>query len=54
VPTPVYSTTKLPNGAKITGQAIVESPTTTLVINPGDMLEVLEGGRLLITVAEPS
>jgi N-methylhydantoinase A len=54
VPTPVYSTTKLPNGARITGQAIVESPTTTLVINPGDVLEVLEGGRLLITVAEPS
>ncbi|NLT05582.1 MAG: hydantoinase/oxoprolinase family protein [Solirubrobacterales bacterium] len=52
VATPVYSTPKLLTGAKVTGQAIIESPTTTLVINPGDVLEVLEGGRLLITVAE--
>ncbi|MFA4929595.1 MAG: hydantoinase/oxoprolinase family protein [Patulibacter sp.] len=51
VETPVYSTTKLAPRAVITGHAIIESPTTTLVINPGDRLEVLDGGRLLVTVA---
>ena len=51
VATPVYSTTRLITGATITGQAIIESPNTTLVINPGDRLSVLEGGRLLIDVA---
>jgi N-methylhydantoinase A len=54
VDTPVYSTPKLLIGATVSGQAIIESPTTTLVINPGDTLEVLEGGRMLITVAAPS
>ncbi len=52
VETPVYSTTKLVPGARISGQAIIESPTTTLVINPGDVLTMLEGGRLLVTIGE--
>jgi N-methylhydantoinase A len=54
VATPVYSVPKLAIGATVSGQAIIESPTTTLIINPGDTLVVLEGGRLLITVAEPA
>ncbi len=52
VETPVYTTTKLVPGARISGQAIVESPTTTLVINPGDVLTMLEGGRLLVTIGD--
>jgi N-methylhydantoinase A len=53
VDTPVYSTTKLAPRARITGHAIIESPNTTLVINPDDTLTVLDGGRLLIDVALP-
>jgi N-methylhydantoinase A len=51
VSTPVYATERLVPGAQIAGQAIVESSNTTLVINPGDTLTVLDGGRLLIDVA---
>jgi N-methylhydantoinase A len=54
VDTPVYSTTKLAPRARITGHAIIESPNTTLVINPDDTLTVLDGGRLLIDVALPA
>ncbi|MGH2945015.1 MAG: hydantoinase/oxoprolinase family protein, partial [Solirubrobacteraceae bacterium] len=51
VTTPVYSTGELVTGATLAGQAILESPNATLVINPGDRLTVLEGGRLLIDIA---
>ena len=50
VATPVYTMSKLAPNATIRGQAIVESPNTTLVINPGDEVNVLDGGRLLVTV----
>ncbi|WP_320670833.1 hydantoinase/oxoprolinase family protein [Patulibacter defluvii] len=51
VETPVYATGSLVPRARVHGHAIIESPTTTVVINPGDQLDVLEGGRLLVTVA---
>jgi N-methylhydantoinase A len=50
IETPVYAMAKLIPGAAVHGHAIIESHNTTVVINPGDMLEVLDGGRLLITV----
>jgi N-methylhydantoinase A len=50
VPTPVYAAESLQSGATVSGQAVVESPNTTIVINPGDQLTVLPGGRLLIDV----
>lgn len=51
VETPVYSMTKLVPRATVMGHAIIESHNTTVVINPGDRLDVLDGGRLLVTVA---
>jgi N-methylhydantoinase A len=51
VETPVYSMTKLVPRTTIDGHAIVESHNTTVVINPGDRLSMLDGGRLLIDVA---
>jgi N-methylhydantoinase A len=50
IETPVYSMGKLVPGATILGPAIIESHNTTVVINPGDHLDVLDGGRLLLEV----
>jgi N-methylhydantoinase A/oxoprolinase/acetone carboxylase beta subunit len=52
VSTPVYSAGKLVPGARIKGHAIVEATNTTVVVDPGDELTVLNGGRLLIEGAE--
>ncbi len=50
VETPVYSMSKLAPRTTIMGHAIVESHNTTVVINPGDRIDVLDGGRLLLGI----
>ena len=40
-----------PRGSGFTGPAIVEFPTTTIVVNPGDVLVVQADGSSLITIA---
>jgi N-methylhydantoinase A len=44
VPTKVYEGGKLPRQATIEGPAIVEEPTTTIVVPPGSKLRVNEYG----------
>ena len=46
--TDVYDIEKLGAGAEISGPAILESRTTTVVINPGDNLTIRAGGSLLV------
>jgi len=53
VPTPVYDLADLVPGAEVAGPAIVGSPVTTVVINPGDTLRMQPSGSLLIDVAVP-
>ena len=47
--TPVYLGERLPVGAVINGPAIIEEPTSTLVINPGACARVSAGGRYILT-----
>ena len=49
VETPVYLGERLPVGALINGPAIIEEPTSTLVINPGACARVSAGGRYILT-----
>jgi N-methylhydantoinase A len=50
VVTPVHRVERLHAGAQVSGPAIFESDTTTVVINPGDRLHVLGQGNLLVDV----
>ena len=50
-PTDVYQGADMAAGDKITGPAIVEFPTTTVVVNPDDVLVVQADGSALITIA---
>ena len=47
-PTPIYAGADLGNGHRIEGPAIVEEATTTILIGPGDRLEVDAAGNYLI------
>ena len=49
IETPVYLGERLPVGAIIKGPAIIEEPTSTLVINPGASARVSAGGRYILT-----
>ncbi len=51
VETAVYSGPDLAEGNTITGPAIVEFPTTTIVVNPGDVLAVQADGSSLLRIA---
>lgn len=46
----VFERAALARGARIAGPAIVEEPTSTTVVNPGDRLSVDEFGNLLVEV----
>ena len=48
VPTPVYRGADLQPGHRLEGPLLVEERTTTVVAGPGDRLEVLPSGDLLI------
>lgn len=47
--TPVFLGERLPIGAVINGPAIIEEPTSTLVIDPGACARVSAGGRYILT-----
>lgn len=49
--TPVYSREALPFAALFAGPAIVQQLDTTLVVEPGDHIEVDVHGNLIVTVA---
>lgn len=50
--TPIYLGDGLDAGAVIEGPAIIEEPTSTLVVYPGSKVEVSAGGRYLLTPPE--
>ena len=50
VETPVYRGDKLLYGARIEGPAIVQEPTSTLVVFPGSRVTVSRWGNYLIEV----
>lgn len=50
-PTDIYQGEEMAAGDRITGPAIVEFPTTTVVVNPDDVLVVQTDGSALITIA---
>ncbi|MGR8947435.1 MAG: hydantoinase/oxoprolinase family protein [Gammaproteobacteria bacterium] len=52
VQTPIYFGAKLPTGAVIDGPAIIEEPTSTLVVYPGSSARVSAGGRYVLTPPE--
>ena len=47
----IYQGNDIAAGDSITGPAIIEFPTTTVVVNPDDVLVVQEDGSALITIA---
>lgn len=49
VDTPIYLGEQLAAGASIDGPAIIEEPTTTLVVHPGASARVSAGGRYILT-----
>jgi N-methylhydantoinase A len=51
VETEIYRGDHLAEGDVLTGPAIVEFPTTTVVVNPGDVLTVQADGSSLLTIA---
>lgn len=53
VPTPVYRGSDLRPGHRLEGPLLVEERTTTVVAGPGDRLEVLPSGDLLIRFDGP-
>ena len=50
VATPVYARAALLAGNRIAGPAVVEEPTATTLLRPGDALEVDRLGNLLLTI----
>lgn len=52
VDTPIYLGDNLNTGAAISGPAIIEEPTSTLVIYPGANVKVSSGGRYVLTPSE--
>lgn len=51
IPTAIHRATELEPGALISGPAIIEASSTTLVVNPSDALTVRENGSYVIDVA---
>ena len=51
VKTQIYNGDNLAEGGRITGPAIIEFPTTTVVVNPADVLTVQADGSSLLTIA---
>ena len=49
---PIYSREALPLGTKIKGAAILEQLDTTIIVNPGDLVEVDDFGNLIMSVGE--
>jgi N-methylhydantoinase A len=47
---PVYERTALGRGASVTGPAIIEEPTSTTLMHPGDRLTVDEFGNLRVEI----
>ncbi|MGY8844284.1 MAG: hydantoinase/oxoprolinase family protein, partial [Gammaproteobacteria bacterium] len=52
VETPIFLGQNLNVGALISGPAIIEEPTSTLVITPGSTVKVSAGGRYILTPSE--
>jgi N-methylhydantoinase A len=52
VETPIFLGQNLNTGALVKGPAIIEEPTSTLVINPGSTVKVSAGGRYILTPSE--
>lgn len=50
VATPVYAADRLRGGMRVDGPAIVTAPTTTIVVNPGDVLSIGPSRRFEIDV----
>jgi N-methylhydantoinase A len=50
--TPVYALDRLVAGARLQGPAIVEATTTTVVVNPGDLLVAHGEGTLLVKIQQ--
>jgi N-methylhydantoinase A/oxoprolinase/acetone carboxylase beta subunit len=50
VPVEVYDADRLHAGASIAGPAILQSPTTTILLGPGDELSVGSDGSLDLVV----
>jgi N-methylhydantoinase A/oxoprolinase/acetone carboxylase beta subunit len=48
---PIYDGNKLRPGQKLTGPALVEERNTTILVGPGDRLEVDASDNFLIDVA---
>ncbi len=49
---PIYSREALPLGTKLEGAAILEQLDTTIIVNPGDLVEVDDFGNLIMSVGE--
>jgi N-methylhydantoinase A len=49
VETPIFVGEHLASGTVVTGPAIIEEPTTTLVVHPGASARVSAGGRYILT-----
>ena len=52
VDTPIFVGEQLPSGTVIDGPAIIEEPTTTLVVHPGASARVSAGGRYILAPPE--
>jgi N-methylhydantoinase A len=50
VPTPIYDIASMHCGTEIAGAAIIETPITTIVVNPRDRARMDEFGNIRITV----
>lgn len=48
IDTPIYKPEVLPPGAVVHGPAIVEEPTTTVVVYPGQAITVSPSGNYLL------
>ena len=48
--TPVYAGAGLGPGHRLAGPLLIEEPTTTVVVGPGDDLEVDDFGNFVITL----
>jgi N-methylhydantoinase A len=50
--TPVFKPADLPPGTRVRGPAIIEEPTTTLVVFPGMSAQVADSGNYLLSIGE--
>jgi N-methylhydantoinase A len=54
VPCPIYDRGRLPEGARVTGPAVVEEAESTTVLPPGAIAEVDPWANLIVTFEEPA